>query len=235
MIRSTLDHITQEAPGILTLWLQPEKFVRFTPGDFVEIYMPNVDMDARGNHREFSIVSGPNEKLIGLTIKFVEDGSTFKKALLAVPLGGAIQFTDPMGAFVLPKDPTIPAVLIAGGVGVAPYRSMVLSLQPEHERNVTLIYAARSSEELIFADVFRNAPIDFVPIVTQPDPAWHGETGRLSGQRILDFVNPAQHKNALFYLSGPEAMFTELREQLLAAGISSAHIVLDYYPGYTEL
>jgi ferredoxin-NADP reductase len=140
-----------------------------------------------------------------------------------------------MGAFVLPKDPTIPAVLIAGGVGVAPYRSMVLSIGPNDQRNIALIYAARTPQELIFTDVFHAAPITFTPVISSPDPIWSGETGHLTGQRILDLLDPQIHKSALYYLSGPEAMFTDLRRQLLEAGIDSSQIVLDYYPGYTEL
>src|SRR5690606_36942002 len=96
-----------------TLWFRPKRPVRYIAGQFTELYLPHDDADERGIRRWFTISSPPTEELIGITTRFTDDGSSYKRRLRALEPGAVLKMADPMGDFVLPKDPSIPLVFVA--------------------------------------------------------------------------------------------------------------------------
>ena len=73
-----------------------------------------------------------------------ERSSSFKRALRQLPVGAAVDVGEPDGDFVV-GDPGDEHVLIAGGIGVTPFRAILLDLDHrELPINATLLYANRS-------------------------------------------------------------------------------------------
>lgn len=232
-MRVTLDHVENVAQNIKTFWFKPERPLRHIAGQFIELRIPHQNKDKRGDKRWFTLSSSPTESLLSITTKLSpRDGSTFKQALLNLNSDSTITMSDTMGDFVLPKDQSIGLVFVAGGIGVTPMRSMIKSLYDKGEkRDITLIYGANQAAELAFTDLFDEAEIKFIPLVSEPSAGWKGETGKLSAERILALA--PDYQNKYIYLSGPEPMVETLFKELQKLGVSKKNLLTDYFPGYT--
>jgi glycine betaine catabolism B len=230
----TFDHAEAVAEGIKTFWFKPEKPVRYTAGQFTELYLPHT-ADDRGIRRWFTISSSPTEPLIGITTKSAgEAGSTYKKLLFGMQPGTPLQLADPMGDFVLPKDMSIPLVFIAIGMGVTPVRSMVKYLCDTGEkRNIQIMYAATHDNQLAFLPLFKASGFPLTTIVKKPSPAYHGETGTITTECILRIAPDNGQK--YYYLSGPEIVVEVITKELIATGIAPERVITDYFPGYPQL
>lgn len=238
-MRAKLDHVDEVAKNIKMFWFTPDHKPDQIPGQFVELRLKHPKPDNRGDSRWFTLTSSPTEDKIAITTKFIgeplgSDNSSFKKALLAIKPGQEIMFTEPMGDFTLPSNKSIPLVFVAGGIGVTPMRSMVKWLHDRGEkRDIQVIYAANTLEEVAFADLFKDygAKLDIVP--SKPPANWKGPAGRLNGEKVKDIAGKLDGK--LIYLSGPEPMTEALSKNLAANGISKKQIITDFFPGYTGI
>lgn len=210
-----------------TLWFRPEQPIRYIAGQFTELYLPHEDADERGIRRWFTLSSSPTEELIGITTKFAtSDSSSYKRHLQALKPGAVLKLADPMGDFVLPKNPSIPILFVAGGMGITPVRSMVKWLSDTGEqRQIRLLYVVNQPEDLAFQDVLQGYHMDFVPYFTN-------QNGRLTAKQIADVVTDDE---TFVYLSGPELMVETFYKQLQTYGISPDRLAGDYFPGYQRL
>lgn len=230
-MRVSLDHIEQITPRIKTFWFKPERPVRYVAGQFTELHLPHEPADERGIRRWFTLSSSPSEKLVAITTRFDDiRSSTFKRELAALKPGAQLNLADPMGDFVLPKDPNIPLIFAATGLGITPVRSMIKWLHDTGEqRTIQILYAVSTPEELAFESLFKSDDLQFIPIIKYPPTGFAGKTGQLTAERITQTV---QGKTALVYISGPELLIEKLYKELLAREITPEHLVTDYFPGY---
>ncbi len=77
--------------------------------------------------KPFTLASAPTEKVVKITTRISNDPSEFKKALLELKQGMTISMSGPVGSFYL-KDNS-PTLLIAGGIGITPFRSIIKQLE----------------------------------------------------------------------------------------------------------
>lgn len=229
------DRTEEVARNIHTFWFKPEVPVRYIAGQFTELYLPYDHADKRGMRHWFTLSSSPTEELLGITTKFTpQDNSTFKQQLAKLPPGAKLQLAEPMGDFVLPKDPSIPLVFVAGGMGITPVRSMIKWLHDTGEkRSIHLLYAVTHADELAFLPLFSSySTLHLTPIVKKAPAGFAGHTGSISTERILELAPIAD--NAFMYLSGPEPMVEIFFKELQTQGIDSERLVTDYFPGYQK-
>lgn len=233
-MRAKLDHTEPVAKNIISFYWKPERPLKWTAGQFIELILPVEKPDARGRKHWFTISASPSEEMPAITTKFPADDqqvSTFKQTLRQLKPGDEVLMSDPMGDFVLPKDKTTPLIFIAGGIGITPMRSMIKWLTDNHEqRPIKLLYAANSQEEVAFSDIFKTSGLPVTYILTQPSAGWTGETGRLTADKILQLAPDQPHQ--LYFISGPEPMVESLYKDLHAAGINKQRLVGDYFPNY---
>lgn len=233
-MNAIFDHAETVAKNIKTFWFKPERPVDYIAGQFTEIYLPHDPADDRGIRRWFTLTSSPTEGLVAITTRFAKnEGSSFKKQLAALKPGTQLKLADPMGDFVLPKDPAIPLLFVAAGMGITPVRSMVKWLLDGGEpRTVHLVYAVSKIEDMAFEPLFKEYGLAFTPIVSHPPADYRGETGPLTSQRILKLAE--SDPNTLIYLSGPEPMVETFFKELQTQGVDSRRLVTDYFPGYMQ-
>lgn len=188
--------------------------------------LPQDTPDSRGEERFFTISSAPHEGHIRLTTRFAGDkSSTFKKHLFELKTGDVIEAERVGGKFVV-EDPTQEYVFIAGGIGITPFRSILLDL--EHRRqpiNVTMLYANRD-QNFAFKNEFNALSLKHPTLKIQyfVDPQKIDEATILSA---------TQHIRPIFMISGPEPMVRAYNEMLLNMGVPPNHIKRDMFPGYT--
>ena len=242
-MKAVFDHSEPAARGLATFWFRPEKPVRYTAGQFTELYLPHA-ADERGERRWFTLSSSPTEPLPAITTRFAaehERSSSFKRELAALQPGAPVVLAEPMGDFVLPKDASLPLLFVAAGAGITPVRSMAKYLADSGEkRRAQLLYAVRTSEDLAFLDIFAAAGITVTPLVKVPPTqetnrhigGAHSAGHKLTSERILQSIGG---DSPSIYLSGPEVMVEKLFKELRAAGIPGERLVVDYFHGYAPI
>lgn len=232
---ANLENIETTAANIQTFWFKPEKPLNFVAGQFTELYLPHNNPDNRGEKRWFTISSSPISPLFSITTKFAAGrSSSFKTALRQLAPGSRLQFAEPMGDFVLPKNRQLPLIFAAGGLGITPVHSMVKYLADTQEkRTITLLYDVHDQAELAFTETFTDYPLRFTPIVSHRPDGWVGEAGRIASSHIFKAIGGST--DSLIYLSGPEAMVETLQKELLDSGIESHRLVVDFFHGYPDV
>src|ERR1700733_14835033 len=104
---------------------KPPEF-EFEAGQFFNFTLPSpADTDLESNTRTFSIASAPRERNVMVAMRLRT--TAFKRTLNALPLGSELLLQGPFGWMTLPRNSTRPAVLLAGGIGITPFRSLVCS------------------------------------------------------------------------------------------------------------
>ena len=207
----------------------------FIPGQYMEWTLPHRHADSRGNRRYFSLASAPTED-IQITVRFYDKPSSYKKALLSMQAGDTIVAGSLEGSFVLPDDLRTPIVLIAGGVGIAPFKSMIESIVAAQKHvDIVLLYANRLVEEVAFYQLFQGARqfgVRTVYTLTDKEHIptnWQGEVGYFTSEKIQTLI--PDFKNRTFYISGPQPMVQNMEQTLRTIGANQ--VKTDYFPGYT--
>jgi ferredoxin-NADP reductase len=81
--------------------------------------------DLEGNTRALSIASAPHERNLIVAMRLRT--TVFKRTLNSLPLGSELLLQGPFGRMTLAHNSTRPAVLLTGGIGITPFRSLVWS------------------------------------------------------------------------------------------------------------
>lgn len=127
----------------------------FKAGQFIDVTLIDPPQtDPEGNTRGFSIASAPQEPMIMVTTRLRD--SAFKRVLQSVPLGTEAKLEGPFGNLGLHNNAARPAVFLAGGIGVTPFRSIIVRAAKEKlPHQVFLFYANRRPEDAPFLDELR--------------------------------------------------------------------------------
>ena len=213
----------------------PKKFA-FVPGQYMEWTLPHKNTDSRGNRRYFSISSSPGQD-IQIAVRLHDNGSSYKKKMISMQPGDEVIATSLEGDFVLPKDLNKPLVFIAGGIGIAPFKSMISYIIDKNIKvDIVVLYSNRTVEEIAFHELFSKAYEHGVRTVyTLTDTSkipenWKGEAGYCTSELISK--NISDFKSRKFYISGPSSMVQGTQSELGKIGVSRKNIITDYFPGY---
>jgi ferredoxin-NADP reductase len=220
----------------------------FKSGQFMDLTLIDPpETDAEGNTRGFSINNAPDDPELMFTTRLRD--TAFKRVLRSMPLGTEVKVEGPFGNLTLHNNASRPAVLLAGGIGITPFRSMVR--RAAHERlphRIFLFYANRRPEDAPFLDEMRglertNARFTFVPTMTQMADShlpWKGDTGYLNRDTLSRYLREdaegAAPRNVLagpiYYIAGPPRMVAGLRTMLNNAGIDDDDVRTEEFTGY---
>ncbi len=124
----------------------------FLPGQYIRMVLPHERADTRGTSRFFTVASSPTEKnYLMITTRVIR--STFKKRLASLVSGEKVRFFGPMGNLVLRDQEKESLVLMAGGMGITPFRSVIKYAGDKNLHvKLTLLVSFSATEEMIFYD-----------------------------------------------------------------------------------
>lgn len=179
--------------------------------------------------RPMSIASSPVRPYLELVARI--SVSPFKQAFSDLGPGDQVGIQGPMGHFFLDTDQ--PAVLVAGGIGITPFKSMIdyasdLCLSTP----ITLIYANSTLSEIAYKSELDelssgNLNFDVIYTINEPDPNWEGRTGYINNQLLREAAS--RHDHPLFYLAGPPGMVAGVHRELDEIGVPENQIRYDMW------
>ncbi len=214
----------EQQSGVHTFVFEPSEPISWQPGQYMHYVLEHPNPDERGPERYFTIASAPYEKNIQITTRLAaERGSSFKRAIMNLANGDEIESDGPRGQFIL-RNGDYHHILIAGGIGITPYHSMLAQLNYDNKpSNVDLLYANNDDNFVFFAEL----------------TGWASQDPSLKIHKFVDKHIEANdlkayldEKNAVYYLSGPRAMVESYETLLPNLGVSKDNIMTDYFPGY---
>src|SRR5512132_1839294 len=144
---ATVTEIEELAPRVLQVTIAfPDKRFTFQPGQWVNFRFP------QGVSRAYTIASAPERpEALQLCVRVGEGKGG--EALHKLEAGASVSVDGPYGDFLLPMNDERPVAFLAGDVGIAPIRSIVLHLLAKKDpRPITVLYEPDRRHILYAAD-----------------------------------------------------------------------------------
>jgi ferredoxin-NADP reductase len=209
----------------------------FAAGQYVDVKLPSAAFtDELGATRAMSIASAPSDDDL-LILMRIRD-TAFKRSIMHLEPGAPLLLDGPADDLTFDVCSGAPVVLIAGGVGIAPFRALMREAAAEMcTFDGAVFYSNRRPEDASFLDELSSLAaaigLRFVPTMTRMNDAkrpWDGETERLSAAMIHRHVDPARHPR--YHVSGSTLFVSGLCYALEQAGVPARDIRIEMYPGY---
>ena len=182
----------------------------------------------------YSIASPPALGLEGrLDLLVTAEGAFGVAGVDPLDIGGrAVEIEGPLGRFGVPDDAAAsPLLLIAGGTGIAPIRSVILDrVARGSTAPMTLVYSARTPDEFACGDellaLSAEAPLEVHLTVTRDDgtPVGRARTGRVN-DALLRAALPSP--DAWCLVCGPSGLVQTSVTTLREMGIGDEKIVIE--------
>ena len=212
--------------------------LQFIAGQFVDITLIHpAEIDSAGSSRTMTIASAPCEEQLIFAMRI--RNTAFKKVINGLRAGDEVMIDDPAGVFTLHRDSSRPGVFIAGGIGITPFRSILLQAAHDHlPHQLYVFFSNRRPEDAAFlselqALVGRNRGYKLIPTMTQmwrSNHQWEGETSYIDACFISKYLRSIV--GPIYYLAGPPPMIESMRQMLIEHGVKRDDINADPFDGY---
>lgn len=196
--------------------------LEFSPGQFTMLYSYGAG--------EVPISVSGDPRRPGTLVHTVRAVGATTRAVCGVQEGGELGVRGPFGrGWPIAEADDLDVVVVAGGVGLAPLRSVVYALLADRERyrRLVLLYGGRTPDQLLYRDQLAEwsgrDDIEVHLIVDAADEGWHGQVGV-----VPTLVNRAglDGDSAIAMVCGPEVMMRYAVEALVAAGLPAERVFL---------
>ena len=174
--------------------------------------------------RGYSIASAPEDDNLVLTVERLDRGEVSPYLVDELRPGDTLELRGPIGGyFIWEAALGGPLLLVAGGSGIAPFRSILRHRQAiESTVPVRLLYSARSLADVIYREELKaiagDGAVDVRCTLTREQPEdWQGY-GRRIDQELLGEVAWQPSERPLMYVCGPSAFAETAANALVALG-----------------
>jgi len=203
----------------------------YKAGQFMFVTIPSEDGELK---KHFTISSSPTEPdFIELTKKLT--GSSYSNALDSLQIGEKAKIDAPYGKFTFDKK-IKKMVMLSGGIGITPLRSMCkYSTDMQLENNILLLYGNKTVEDIVYKEEFdylqkKNNNLKVIYTLNNPPSKWEGYTGYIDAELIKKEVS--DYASRVFYICGPPAMVKAMKKLLQELKISLEKIKTENFFGY---
>ena len=202
--------------------------LRFHPGQYLDILL---DGERR---RSFSIASPPHDsELLELHVRRVRGGEFTERLFNAASVGSLLRLEGPIGQFVYRESPA-PLVMIAGGTGFAPLKSMLRHvLEGAIDRPIHLYWGARQphdlyEEALVLEWVRHYRQLRFTAVLSEATEtkAPHHRLGWVHEAVLAD--HPSLEPFDV-YAAGPPALIEAIRASFPERGMREDRLFFDSF------
>ena len=216
---ATVTAVTRETASVVTIELEPPDWPGHRAGQHLEVRL--TAEDGYTAERQYSIASAPGEPL-AITAERLEGGEVSPYLTEELRAGDELELRGPIGGyFVWEPDDGGPLLLLAGGSGVVPLRSIL-----RHRRRTgsdvpaRLLYSSRTLPDVIYrAELGQHhdgLQVSYTLTRSQP-PGWTGHTGRINQALLAELAWPAEAR-PLTYICGPTSFVETAAAALVGLG-----------------
>src|SRR5262245_24631397 len=180
------------AEGTMAFHLEKPASFQYKAGQFMNVTITDPpETDAEGNTRSFSIASAPFEQDLVFATRMRD--TAFKRVFKTLNLGSEARISGPFGSFTLHTDASRSAVFLVGGIGITPFRSIILdAAKNQLAHKLYLFYSNRRPEDAPFLEELQKAEqnnpnykcIGTMTRMQESRLPWRGEIGFIN-QEIL--------------------------------------------------
>jgi Na+-transporting NADH:ubiquinone oxidoreductase subunit F len=224
--------LTHDVREIRLKLLDPTS-IAFKAGQYLQLSCPSYS----GNeevYRAYSIASDQTDNdSVEFVIRLVPGGICTTWCFDHLEEGDELKVNGPYGDFVL-SDTDAPMIMIAGGSGMAPMRSILHQLKNAGStREAIFFFGANRVDELFYIEMMKDFEgalpgFKFVPVVATPEDGvvWEGETGLVT-EAVQRHVKDASAYEG--YLCGSPGMINASKSVLTAMGVAESKIYHDEF------
>ncbi|MEK6861599.1 MAG: FAD-dependent oxidoreductase [Nanoarchaeota archaeon] len=224
-----------ETLSVITLKCDTHNNFDYLPGHYIGIDLRSSLSDYQ-LIKAFSLASSPTE-LPYIMITFKKGESPFKKKLESLKVGDKIKIKGPYGNFLFQNDFSKTAIMIAGGIGITPFRGMIkYATDKKLPAKIKLLYSSKTQDEIAFfkeleelKKINKNLEIKYTLTRDNNNGEWNGSTGRINEKVIKDNIDI---NNSIFYICGTPSMVEDMIAILKNIGIKEEDIRYEKFTGY---
>jgi ferredoxin-NADP reductase/nitrite reductase/ring-hydroxylating ferredoxin subunit len=201
-------------------------YLDYSAGQFAFFDIGGVSNDPKGPIRHFTIASSPSEDFIMISTRIRD--TPYKKRLSSLEEGVRVKVRGPEGKFVLHEDYSKAAVLLSGGIGVTPFRSMIkYATDKQLPLKLNMFDSNRDQANILYKNEFdeclktnRNLKIIYTITATEEQgqapssSSWKGERGIINKTMLTKYLTTSELDNSVFYVCGPPGMLKAMQNLL---------------------
>ena len=195
--------------------------MQFKAGQYIWLVLKQLKSSPELDRRAFSIISDPKDNK-NISILLRKSKSHYKHTLLGLKQGDKVKLYGPLGtSFVVDDLPDNNIIMLAGGVGIAPFLS-ILKANPDPNKRYYIIYNLRYKETL------------YVKELKQLEQNNKNITVNVYHEQLKSSQIP-KNINSKILISGPNNYVQNANNILLDTGHSSKNLVFEqFYPNNTD-
>jgi CDP-4-dehydro-6-deoxyglucose reductase, E3 len=221
-----LDRVSAEVM-VLSIRLPAVERLQFFAGQYLDVFLDD------GRRRSFSIANAPHDDdLIELHVRLVEGGTFSSEVFSAMQVSSLLRIEAPLGTFFVRGAVARPQLMVAGGTGFAPIKSIIEDqLHAGLEQPIHLYWGARDEADLYMLDRVRgwtkaDRRIEFTPVLSGVEAAWTGRSGLVHEAVLTDRDDLS---GCDVYAAGPPAMIEAIRASFIARGLPEQQLFYDSF------
>ncbi len=225
-IKVEVESIKSVANGTTEVTFNRSESFEFLAGQYVQLALQDLKYpDPKGSSRVFSICSSVQERNT-ISVVFRDTGSGYKRTLSELSKESTVYLEGPSGHFTLPSESDRKHVFIAGGIGIAPFLSMIrTSFSSDKNFEIDLLYANRDEESSAYLKELRDlgAASKYFSLNTV--------FGRIE-MKDIEKHTTNENVDILWWIVGPPGMVAEVKGLLESGGIQNDKIRIEEFIGY---
>ena len=222
--------VEKMAPDVMRVYLKLPMIERlqFLAGQYIDILYKD------GRRRSFSMANPPcDDEFIRLHIRRVEGGEFTNHVFNEMQVKDILRIEGPFGSFFLREKSERPILLMAGGTGFAPMKSILEHAFTEGvKRPIYLYWGARTKDLLYMPELpekwaSEHENFHYIPVLSEEDKAnWQGRHGLVHDVIEEDFNDLSEYD---VYASGAPEMIDAGREIFIRLGMNEDHFYFDSF------
>jgi len=213
----------------LFLKLPSSERLQFKAGQYIEFLLKD------GKRRAFSLANPPHiDQLLELHLRLIPGGTFTQYVFNEMPEKTILRIEGPLGSFFLREDSNKPIIMVAGGTGFAPIKSIIEYMQQANiQRPVTLYWGARALKDLYLPELPKTweetqENFKFIPVLSdaRPEDAWDGRIGFVHQAVLDDFPELSAYE---VYCCGAPVMVEAAHTSFMKAGLAEDAFYSDVF------
>ena len=200
--------------------------LQYLAGQYIDLIHPDFEP------RAFSIANAPsNSSLIELHVRLVDGGKFTNFVFNELEEKSLLKIEGPKGDFFFREDSKKPVILVAGGTGLGPIKSIIEhAIATNLKRKIYLYWGVRDEVDLYtdlpmqWASEYEH--IEFVPVLSEPNDSWAGRTGYVHQSVLEDFEDLTGYE---VYACGPPEMVKSAANTFVEQGMIKDNFFSDAF------